>query len=256
MTSPVNSIKRGGSRFYVDPETGDKLPSVTAVIGTLAKPFLAPWNAKMVATAAADEFGTLAQMLSQGNREGAIDYFKGAARRSSAPASQLGSEVHDLCDRIAKGEDIKHVHPEHQGHVDLFKQWISDFNVEFYETEITVWSDTHGFAGTLDAICRIEDEVVILDYKTGKSVYSEVALQLNAYANADCILDPDGTRRELPEVEAGAVLHLRADKAELIPVRLGDDIFDVFKNLIVASEWQRETHKTVLGQPITPTQGN
>ena len=256
MTSPVNSIKRGGSRFYVDPETGDKLPSVTSVIGTLAKPFLAPWNAKMVATAAADEFGTLAQMLSQGNREGAIDYFKGAARRSSAPASALGSEVHDLCDRIAKGEDIKHVHPEHQGHVDLFKQWISDFNVEFYETEITVWSDTHGFAGTLDAICRIEDEVVILDYKTGKSVYSEVALQLNAYANADCILDPDGTRRDLPEIEAGAVLHLRADKAELIPVRLGDDIFDVFKNLIVASEWQRETHKTVLGQPITPTQGN
>jgi hypothetical protein len=140
--------------------------------------------------------------------------------------------------------------------VDLFKQWISDFNVEFYETEVTVWSDTHGYAGTLDAIARIEDEVVILDYKTGKSVYSEVALQLNAYRNADCILDPDGTRRELPEVEAGAVLHLRADKAELIPVRLGDDIFDVFKNLIVAAEWQTETHKTVLGQPVTPTQGN
>mgnify|MGYP003652914811 CR=1 FL=1 len=214
MTNPVNSIKRGNSRFYVCPKTGTKLKSVTSIINTLSKPFLAPWQAKMVATAAADEFGTLAQMLSQGKREGAIDYFKGAARRDSAPKSKLGSEVHDLCDRIAKGEDIKHVHPEHQGHVDLFKQWVSDFNVEFYETEVTVWSDTHGFAGTLDAIARIE------------------------------------------EVEAGAVLHLRADKAELIPVRLGDDVFDVFKNLIVASEWQTETHKTVLGQPITPTQGN
>jgi hypothetical protein len=35
---------------------------------------------------------------------------------------------------------------------------------------------THGYAGTLDGICRIDDEILIYDLKTGKSVYSEVAL--------------------------------------------------------------------------------
>ena len=257
MTTPVNSIKRQGSRFYVDPKSGDKLPSVTSVLNALAKPALKFWAAKKTAEAAVEEFGTIAQMVGQGKTEGAIDYLKRAPQRSSSPASKLGSEVHDLADRIAKGEDLKRVHPEHQGFVDQFKQWIQDFEVGFMESEVTVWSDTHGFAGTLDAICMIDGEVVIVDWKTGASgVWPDVALQLNAYAMADCILDPDGSRRDLPSIEAAAVLHLRPEAAQLYPVRLGEDIFDVFKALLISSEWQREISKSVLGKPITPKQGN
>ena len=253
MTSPVNSIKRGGSRFYVDPVTQDKLPSVTSIQNALAKPALQFWSAKKVAEAAVDEFGTLAQMVGQGNKSGAIDYLKRAPQRSSGPTAELGSAVHDLCDRIAKGEDIKRVHPEHEPFILQFKNFLRDFDVEFYESEVTVWSDTYGFAGTVDAICRIEDEVVILDYKTGASgVWADVAIQLNAYANADCILDGDGSRRDLPEIEAAAVLHLRPEHAQLYPVRLGDDVFDVFKALITADTWVREISKTVLGNPIDP----
>jgi hypothetical protein len=97
-----------------------------------------------------------------------------------------------------------------------------------------------------------EDEVVILDYKTGASgVWADVALQLNAYANADCILDGDGTRRELPEIEAAAVLHLRPEHAQLYPVRLGDDVFDVFKSLITLTMDERNI-KNGLGKPIDP----
>ena len=253
MTNPVNSIKRGDSRFYVDPNTGDKLPSVTSIQNALAKPALKFWAAKKVAEACVEEFGTVAQMVGQGKGDGAIDYLKRAPQRSSGPTAKLGSEVHDLCDRIAKGEDIKRVHPEHEPFILQFKNWLRDCDVEFYESEVTVWSDSYGYAGTVDAICRIEDEVVILDYKTGASgVWADVALQLNAYANADCILDGDGTRRELPEVEAAAVLHLRPEHAQLYPVRLGDDVFDVFKSLINSDKWMREISKTVLGKPIDP----
>ena len=35
-------------------------------------------------------------------------------------------------------------------------------------------------------------------------------------------------------------------------VRLGDDVFDVFKALITADTWVREISKTVLGNPIDP----
>ena len=254
MTSPVNSIKRGNSRFYVDPLNDNlKLPSVTSVMNALAKPALKFWAAKKTAEAAVEEFGTVALMVGQGKTEGAIDYLKRAPQRSSGPASKLGSEVHDICDRIAKGEDIKRVHPDHQGFLDRFTKWIKDFEVGFMESEITVWSDTHGYAGTLDAICMIDGEVVILDWKTGASgVWPDVALQLNAYANADCILEPDGTRRDIPNIEAAAVLHLRPEAAQLYPVRLGEDVFDVFKALLVSDEWQREISKTVLGKPVTP----
>ena len=255
MTSPVNSIKRGNSRFYVDPISEDKLPSVTSVLNALAKPALKFWAAKKTAEAAVEEFGTIAQMVGQGKTEGAIDYLKRAPQRSSGPASKLGSEVHDLCDRIAKGEDLKRVHPDHQAFVDNFQQWVKDFEVGFLESEITVWSDTHGYAGTLDAICMIDGEALILDWKTGASgVWADVALQLNAYANADCILDPDGTRRDLPQIDGAAVLHLRPEFADLYPVRLGDDVFDVFKSLLIADKWSREISKSVLGKPIDPSQ--
>ena len=116
------------------------------------------WSAKKVAEAAVDEFGTLAQMVGQGNKSGAIDYLKRAPQRSSGPTAELGSAVHDLCDRIAKGEDIKRVHPEHEPFILQFKNFLRDFDVEFYESEVTVWSDTYGFAGTVDAICRIDDK--------------------------------------------------------------------------------------------------
>lgn len=253
MTNPVNSIKRGNSRFYVDPKSGDKLPSVTSVMNALAKPALKFWAAKKTAEAAVEEFGTLAQMVGNGNTEGAIDYLKRAPQRSSGPTAKLGSEVHDLCDRIAKGEDLKRVHPDHEPFVRNFNQWIKDFEVGFLESEITVWSDTHGYAGTLDAICMIDGEAVICDWKTGASgVWADVALQLNAYANADCILDGDGTRRDLPSIDASAVLHLRPEHAHLYPVRLGDDVFEVFKSLLVSDQWQREISKSVLGSPIDP----
>ena len=253
MTQPANSIKRGGSRFYVDPVTGDKLPSVTSVQNALAKPALQYWAAKMVAQCAVEEFGTLASMVGSGNPENAIDYLKRAPGRSSGKASTLGSEIHDLADRIGKGETLERVHPDHQGFIDQLHKFIDDFEVGFLESEATVWSDTYGFAGTLDAIVMIDNEAIILDYKTGASgIWPDVAIQLNAYAKADVILDRSGERRPLPKIDGAAALSLRPDSYELIPVRLGDDIFEVFQALQVASEWQREINKSVLGKPVDP----
>lgn len=255
MTQPANSIKRAGSRFYVDPITGDKLPSVTSIQNALAKPALQFWAAKMVAQCAVEEFGTLAQMVGSGNADNAVDYLKRAPGRSSGKAAGLGSEIHDLADRIGKGEILDRVHPDHQGFVDQLHKFIEDFEVGFMESEATVWSDTHGFAGTLDAIVMIDGEAILLDYKTGASgIWPDVALQLNAYARADEILDKSGERRPLPKIDGAAALHLRPDSYELIPVRLGDDVFDVFQALITASSWVREISKTVLGNPVDPTQ--
>ena len=132
---------------------------------------------------------------------------------------------------------------------------IKDFDVSFLESEAAVWSDTHGFAGTLDAIILVDGEAIILDYKTGASgIWPDVGIQLNAYANADEILDKSGERRPLPKIDGAAALHLRPDSYELIPVRLGDDIFEVFQALTVASHWVRDLSKTVLGNPVDPTQ--
>ena len=135
-----------------------------------------------------------------------------------------------------------------------FHRFISDFEPGFLEVEATAWSETHGYAGTLDFIAMVDGEVVITDIKTGKSgAWPDVALQLSAYANADFLIDAAGERRPLPDIDGAAVLTLRPDGYQLIPVRLGDDVFDTFRALIEVSKWEHEVGKTVIGKtPVDP----
>ena len=254
MTDPaVRTFNKGGGRFYADDLTGTIAPSVTSITGCLPKKALQYWAAKMVATAAVDEFGTLASMVSTGNPSGAIDYLKRAPGRSSGAAAKTGSDVHELCERIGRGEDPR-VHPDLVGFTDHYKKFISDFEVGFLEVEATTWSDSHNYAGTLDAIWMIDGEVVIGDIKTGASgIWPDVSLQLCAYARADCLLAPNGERRPLPKIDAAAALHLRPDGYSLVPIRIGDDVFDTFLALAKVASWERETSKTVVGKsPVTP----
>ena len=59
MTTPaVQTIKRGGSRFYVHPQTNAKVPGVTSITGNLPKPFLQYWGQKLVAEEAVDSLGS------------------------------------------------------------------------------------------------------------------------------------------------------------------------------------------------------
>ena len=53
MTTPkINTTFRGGSRFYIHPGSGEKVPGVTSVLNMLPKPFLKAWAGKEVATTA------------------------------------------------------------------------------------------------------------------------------------------------------------------------------------------------------------
>ena len=210
----------------------------------------------MVAECAVEDFGVLADLVSKGNTSAAVDHLKRAPDRSSGVAAKTGSDVHALCERIAKGEDIGRVHPDLEAFVTQYRKFIYEFEPGFLEIEATAWSDTHGYAGTLDFIATIGGEVVIVDIKTGKSgAWPDVALQLCAYSRADFIIDAAGERRPLPQIDAAAVLTVRPDEYRLIPIRLGDDVFATFQALIEVSKWEHDVSKTVIGKtPVTPIQ--
>ncbi len=252
MTTPaVQTIKRGGSRFYVHPQTNAKVPGVTSITGNLPKPFLQYWGQKLVAEEAVDSLGSITQLMVAGKRDAAIDMLKRAPQRSTGDAARIGTDVHGLVEELNSGEPLGNVHPDLQPWIDQYQNFLDDWQPEFLEVESTVWSDTHGYAGTLDGIADIDGDLLIWDLKTGKGVYPEVGLQLSAYAHADYILSPDGEQRDIPKVEYGAVLHLRPDKYELRPVRIDDDVFQVFRSLITVTDWVNEKSKTVLGAPLT-----
>ncbi|MFB7671326.1 hypothetical protein ACFC26_07895 [Kitasatospora purpeofusca] len=251
----VATIKRGAARFYLDPEDAEKrVPGVTSILSMLPKDFLRYWAAKLVAETAVERWEHV-QGIAHTDPEGAIDYLKRAPDRFTRQAAGVGSQAHDLFERMARGERPRYVHPDMQPYLRHFGSFLDEHQPEFLHLEETVWSDQHGYAGSFDAIARIGDEVVMLDWKTTRSgVHEDVALQLKAYAMADrIILAADGSSVPVPAIDAAAVLHVRPEGAKLVPVSCSDDLFDIFLALLPIFQWERERKKTVIGKPVWAT---
>lgn len=260
MTTPkVPTIKRGGARFYVHPDTNRKAPGVTSVIGMLPKDFLKFWAAKVVAETAVENLQAVVG-LAMNDPQGAVDYLKRAPMRNTGKAADTGTEVHELVERLFRGENLGRLHPDIKPFVQGAQEFLDEFEPEFLHLEQTVWSDTHGYAGSFDWAAVIkndagEEEVVIGDTKTTRSgVHGEVALQLAAYAHADYIVGADGAQVPLPEFTGGAVLHLRPEGAQVVPVTITDEVFEVFLSLLPVLDWNREGSKKVLGRPVWSTE--
>jgi hypothetical protein len=251
MTTPkVSTISRGGSRFYVHPESQDKVPGVTSVVGMLPKPFLRPWAAKVTAETAVDHLGEIVSIALR-DRQGAIDFLKRSPDRFTKTAADVGTEAHDLFERLAKGESVGRVHPDFVPFVEHFESFLEEFSPEFVFMEETVWSEKHSYAGSFDAFAVIDGERVWVDYKTTRSgVHEEVALQLAAYRYADYIIRPDGGRVPMPEADAGAVLHVRPEGWSLVPIRADEKAFETFLHLRAIFEWERNEKGSVIGDPV------
>ena len=256
MTVPkVATVKKGGSRLYVDELTGERWPGVTTILNQLAKPGLRYWFAKMVAEEAIESFSTVLDLVGRQRHDDAIDFLKRAPGRRSGKAAETGTVVHELVERMNRGEEVS-VHPDYQPYVDQYKGFLDLWQPEWIEVESTIVNDTLGYAGTTDGMAKIQNEIAVIDLKTGANVYGEVALQLNAYRNGQFILSANGDRRPLPSIEAAAVVHLRPDRCEVRPVRLGDDIQEVFAALVGVFRWEAELKNTVLGKAVDPDTGD
>jgi len=80
--------------------------------------------------------------------------------------------------------------------------------------EATVFDSVVGFAGSFDMVCKLPaygDELVILDYKTSKAIYPEVAAQLAAYAHAEQYVLDDNTVHAMPQIDKGVAVRFAAD---------------------------------------------
>jgi plasmid stabilization system protein ParE len=265
----VRTVQRGGSRFYVQDTAPDiRVPGVTSVVGMLPKPFLQYWAAKMTAELAVDSFDFVSRMAER-DRQGAVDYLKGASRRYTAIRAEVGSNAHDLFERLMRGEYVGRVHPDLEPYRAHFVEFMRVVNPELVRAEDVAWSDRFQYAGSFDAILRVwigedgkptpdrsgEPHLLIVDWKTSKDTYPDVSLQMAAYANADRIISPDGTSEPMPTFDGAAVLHVTPDQWAFKPVRIDPDVFEVFLTLRKVFTWDRETSKTVIGRAIAKSVG-
>lgn len=264
----IRTIQRSGSRFYFNENAPEiKYPGVTSVVGMLPKPFLAFWQAKEAAELAVDSLDYIKEMAAR-DRQGAVDYIKGAANRYTKRRAKVGSDAHDLFERLIRGEYVGRVHPDMAPYRRNFEEFLSAVQPELVRAEDVAWSDEHEYAGSFDGILRLrlddrgrpdpsgDPALVMADWKTSKSTYPEVALQMSAYAHADKIIAPDGSEEPMPVFDGACVLHITDEQASFKPVRIDEsDVYEHFLSLRHTFEWVQRVSKTVLGDPIWSTDG-
>lgn len=118
-------------------------------------------------------------------------------------AAARGSAVHEAIENYAKF-GIEDCEPELRGYFDAFLAWAKKSRAVFAASEIAVYNKTYRYAGTIDLLCWVGDELWLVDVKTTAQVNEMLtSVQLVAY---DAALATHGvkTARKI-------VLHLKKD---------------------------------------------
>ena len=172
---------------------GEFVPAVTSVLSTtIAKQqILMPWAVKM----GAEWFKENSEAFSQAeiSIDDMVNGIKRAYKKKSAGAIDLGRQVHEWCEqailwKLGNAEvpsmptDEKAVNS-----INAFREWIKQNEVEWLAAEQRVYSRTHNYAGTVDAVARVNGEFAVIDFKTSARIYEEYYLQVAAYSK--CVED-------------------------------------------------------------------
>ena len=252
-TGPVKRVD-GFNRYHkpthwYEDANGKQLTGVTTAIdGFRPKPQLTRWAANEAAAYAVNEWDALADKpLTERLKD-----ISGAPWNKRDKAAALGTDVHAHAERLIKGESVE-VAPEQAGYVQACADFLRDFQVVEIASEFLCYDLEHGYAGTADLLAYIGDDVWLLDYKSGKSVYPEAALQLAAYKWATYGVYDAGLHPEEDDSDIKcAVVHLTANGYSLVEVDAGPETFAAFISGLTASRW--DARAALLGQ-IKPKEG-
>lgn len=148
--------------IYKD-KAGKRLPSVTTIIGRFK------------------ESGGLLYWANQAGLDGkTLD-------EARTPAATAGTMAHDLVEAFINGQDLpdlvgdETVVANAHSAFDVYKRWQGMTKLEIRHTEVSLVSETHRFGGRLDAIGQVDNQLVLVDWKTSNSVYADYLYQLAAY---------------------------------------------------------------------------
>ena len=260
----------------------DRFYSVTTLIGALDKPAIVYWAAEQTAISACQIAGSLPARIAEDGEEAVVKWLRDARFRPPKgirSSAELGSAVHDAVETYALTGTRPEVDEEVLPFLDQFDAWAQQFSPVYEAAEAAVYNRTFGYAGTLDAICVIDGQRVLVDYKTtrkdvdgrGKPTgpYPEVALQLAAYRHAELLATFTARRFEqfrrryyllseveaaecepMPKVDGAVVIHMTPNRCTAHPVRVDQSVFDAFLYAVECFRWQQDLSKRVIGAPL------
>lgn len=224
---------------------GEKIPSVTSILSkVLAKPALLPWGIK----ATAEHYDGIMKKYQEGEfskiddkiREDFLKEAKGASKKVSSDAATFGSAIHQRIERVIKKQiRLEGVEDEYLPYLRAFFDWYKQEKIKQISTEKKLYSTIYRYAGTLDAVAKIDDEVIIYDYKTSSGFYPEYDLQISAYAKA--YEERYGTKIDKCKIVR---IDKKSTKIEVVEFDNIDELFEVFLNILNIYKFLYENNKT------------
>lgn len=146
----LNTETVDNKRYYVTP-SGQRLPSVTTVIGAMKKKEIMAWRRKVGET---------------------------EANRISKLATGRGNRVHSLAEKYLMNESIEWK-KEMPDAIEMFQSIVPHFskinNIHYMEQSL--WSERIGLAGRVDLIAEWEGKLSVIDFKTSKRIKTEDKIQ-------------------------------------------------------------------------------
>ena len=147
------------TRYMVE---NKRVAGVTTVLGVLAKPALIPWANRMGlkgidTTKYVDEtaqIGTLAHEM-------VMHYFEG----TECVTDDYSRNQINLANNSLKS----------------FYSWVDEHDINPILIEEHMTSDKYRYGGTIDLFCNLDGIDALVDFKTGKGIYSEMFSQVAAY---------------------------------------------------------------------------
>jgi len=167
-------------------------PRVSTILSVWPKPDLQAWKTEQTILAA----------LSLPRQEGEPleEFAKRIVEDSRAEATrsaEWGSQFHALVEAHVMGEPVVTVDPYAEP-FRLFAEWYNGQGIQCIGTEEILVNPFYGYAGRMDLLLKIGEDVVLADVKTrsvkgGKPAwYDEQAMQLAAYSHClPCAHRPD-----------------------------------------------------------------
>lgn len=256
-------FSQASHRYWLD---GKPVPGVTTVIGVLDKPAIPRWAAQQVAEYVADNDDAIAHLRAMG-RGPMVQALKGIPWETRDKAGVRGNVLHDHTEALLRGEEIT-VADEDVLVVQSALDFLDDWRIEPVLIEYACASREHRWAGTGDLIARYRNPATghegtaYFDWKSGKRLYPEYALQFAPYTHAE-FHGLDGDEHKLPSCDAAFGVHIRSDGYDVAPFEHGPHVyaefltvraaFDIAKR--VRGDW-RQPGSGYMGLPIHPREEN
>jgi hypothetical protein len=167
-------------------------------------------------------------------------------------AGDKGSKVHQAINDLIDGkiivmdsqylnnttEQMEELTLEEYEYIMSFVQWFEENKPLTIAKDLTVFNEEQFYAGTLDYICQIGEQLWLIDFKTSQNIWPEHELQISAYKHAALPVNfvPDKAQLKIAILQIGYQRNKNKFKFTEI-----EDKFNLF--LATKQIWQEESGK-------------